>query len=178
MVSQTKIYEVENLKAKLKDAKSAFLTDYQGLDANSLNSLRQEVKEAGGELFIVKNSLLKRAVSDLGLNFDEQVFVGPTACLLGVEDKVSSLKKAYQFLEGLGERSFKIGILLDGKQVLSGDEIARLANLPSLIGLRVILVRELTDIFKQLLFSLNSPLQKMVLILRELKNSHSEEVND
>ena len=178
MVSQTKIYEVENLKAKLEDAKSVFLTDYQGLDANSLNSLRQEVKKSGGELFVVKNSLLKRAVSDLGLNFDEQVFTGPTACLLGVEDEVSSLKKAYQFLERFGEMSFKIGILLDNKQVLSGDEVARLANLPSLAGLRVMLVGELTNVFKQLLFNLNSPLQKMVLILRELKNSHVKEVND
>ena len=178
MVSQTKIYEVENLKAKLKNAKSAFLANYQGLDANSLNSLRQEVKKAGGELFVVKNSFLKRAVSDLELDFDEQVFVGPTACLLGVDDEVSSLKKAYQFLEGFGKRPFKIGVLLESKQVLIEDEITRLASLPSLTGLRVMLAGELTNIFRQLLFNLNSPLQKMVLILRELKNSHSEEVND
>ncbi|PIS15338.1 50S ribosomal protein L10 [Candidatus Shapirobacteria bacterium CG09_land_8_20_14_0_10_38_17] len=178
MVSQTKIYEVENLKAKLKDAKSVFLTDYQGLDANSLNSLRQEVKKTGGDLFVVKNSLFKRAISGLGLNFDEQIFTGPAACLLGVEDEISSLKKAYQFLEGFGKNSFKVGVLLDNKQVLNGDEIARLANLPSLTALRAMLAGELTNIFKQLLFNLNSPLQRMMLILRELKNSHNEEVND
>jgi len=178
MVSQTKIYEVENLKAKLRDAKSAFLANYQGLDANSLNSLRQEVRKAGGELFVVKNSLLKRAISDLGLNFDKQVFTGPTVCLLGVEDETSFLKKAYQFLEGLRERPFKVGALLDNKQVLSGDEVARLANLPSLVESRTILVGELTNVFRQLLFNLNNPLQKMVLILQVLKNSHGEEVND
>ena len=178
MVSQTKVYEVENLKAKLKDAKSAFLADYQGLDANSLNSLRQEVKKAGGELFVVKNSLLKRAISDLGLNFDEQVFTGPTACLLGIEDEVSSLKKAYQFLEGFREKPFRVGVLLDNKQVLSGDEVARLANLPSLIELRAMLVGGLTNVFKQFLFNLNSPLQKMVLILQALKDSRGEGVND
>ena len=178
MVSQAKIHEVENLKAKLKDAKSAFLTDYQGLDANSLNSLRQEVRKAGGELFVAKNSLLKRAISDLGLNFDEQVFVGPTACLLGIKDEVSSLKKAYQFLEGFRKRPFKVGVLLDSKEVLSGDEVVRLANLPSLTELRVILVGGLTNVFKQLLFNLNSPLQKMVLTLQALKDSRGEEVSD
>ena len=178
MVSQTKVYEVENLRAKLKDAKSAFLANYQGLDANSLNNLRQEVKKSGGELFVVKNSLLKRAVLDSGFNLDDQVFTGPTACLLGVEDEVSSLKKAYQFLEGLGERPFKIGVLLNNKQVLNGDEIRRLANLPSLIELRAMLVRGLTGTFRQLLFNLNNPLQKIVVILQELKSSRHEEVND
>jgi len=178
MVSQAKIHEVEKLKTKLKGAKGAFLTDYQGLDANSLNSLRQEVRKAGGELFVAKNSLLKRAISGLGLDFDEQVFIGPTACLLGIEDEVSSLKKAYQFLEGFGERPFKVGVLLDNKQVLSGDEVVRLANLPSLTELRVILARELTNVFKQLLFNLNSPLQNMVLILRALKDSRGGEVSD
>jgi len=178
MVNQTKIYEVENLKAKLSSAKSVFLANYQGLDANSLNNLRQEVKEAGGELFVVKNSFLKRAVSDLKLDFGEQVFVGPTACLLGVDDEVSSLKKAYQFLEEFGKRPFKVGVLLNSKQVLCEDEVTRLANLPSLAKLRVMLTGGLTNTFRYLLFNLNSPLQKMVLILQELKNSRGEEVND
>jgi len=178
MVSQTKIYEVENLKAKLGDAKSIFLANYQGLDANSLNSLREEVKKTGGELFVVKNSFLKRAVSDLKLDFDEQVFVGPTACLLGVDDEVSSLKKTYQFLEEFGKGSFKTGVLLNSKQILCKNEVVRLANLPSLTELRAMLVGEMANMFKYLLFNLNGPLQKMVLILQELKNSRDEEVND
>jgi len=114
----------------------------------------------------------------LKLDFDEQVFVGPTACLLGVDDEVSSLKKAYQFLEEFGKRPFKIGVLLDSRQVLCEDEVVRLANLPPLTELRAMLAGGLTNIFRHLLFNLNSPLQKMVLILQELKNSRGEEVND
>ena len=58
MVAPSKIYQVEDIKQKLESAKSAALVDYQGLTAEQAASLRQEIKAQGGQMEVLKNTLI------------------------------------------------------------------------------------------------------------------------
>jgi len=93
MKKQDKIFTVQNLAAQLKEAKTVVLTDYQGLTANQISQLRTMVKKVGGELMVVKNTLLQRALKEASLPVPENE--GPTAIVIGIEDEIEpSLNQA------------------------------------------------------------------------------------
>ncbi|PJE67437.1 50S ribosomal protein L10, partial [Candidatus Shapirobacteria bacterium CG10_big_fil_rev_8_21_14_0_10_40_9] len=60
MKKQEKIFAVQDLKERLKEAKAVILTDYRGLTVPQMNDLRLLVKKAGGQILVVKNTLLER----------------------------------------------------------------------------------------------------------------------
>jgi large subunit ribosomal protein L10 len=62
MPNQKKIFAVDNLAAKIKDAKAVIFTDYRGLNVAQMQKLRQAVRKVGGKLEVAKNTLLKIAL--------------------------------------------------------------------------------------------------------------------
>ncbi len=73
-----KVAVVEEVKSRLGDADAAVLTDYRGIDVPGMATLRNALREAGAEYAIYKNTLVRFAARDLGLEIEEML-VGPTA---------------------------------------------------------------------------------------------------
>ena len=73
-----KVAVVEEVKSRLGDADAAVLTDYRGIDVPGMATLRTALREAGAEYAIYKNTLVRFAARDLGLEIEEML-VGPTA---------------------------------------------------------------------------------------------------
>ncbi len=73
-----KVAVVEEVKSRLSDAEAAVLTDYRGIDVPGMATLRTALREAGAEYQIYKNTLVRFAARDLGLEIEEML-VGPTA---------------------------------------------------------------------------------------------------
>ena len=73
MPAQSKIEAVENLTAKLKEAKAMVFVDYKGISVNEDTELRKNAREAGVEYFVAKNRLMKIALKSVGVetNFDD-----------------------------------------------------------------------------------------------------------
>ena len=67
-----KVAVVDEVKARLDGADSVVLTDYRGLDVPSMAELRKAVRAAGGEYKIYKNTLVRFAAQQLGLELDEE----------------------------------------------------------------------------------------------------------
>jgi len=175
MVQQSKIYEVENLKAQIQKAKSFYLFNYQGLKASLLTKLRCEIREANGELIVIKNSLFRRAVKDLKLTVDEESIEGPSACLLSLEDEIAPLAVLYRFFkENEQEINYRMGFLLTEKKSLTTDKIVELSQLPPISQLQVMLMTELNQIPLRFLTVLNAPIQKMVRLLHLLEEKNQQ----
>ena len=174
MVKQTKLYEVEDLKARINKAKSFFLVGYQGWDANLFNLLRQEVNKEGGELKVVRNSLFGRATKDL-IDQNEPI-VGPNVCLFNLTDELAPLSSLCSFLEDKGlEADLKLGFLTKTEKHLNRQESLHLASLPSAQELRTMLVRGLSANLGRLAISLNSPIQKFAFIIKALQDKQGGE---
>src|SRR5688572_15762365 len=62
-----KVAVVDEVKTRLGDASAALLTEYRGLDVSALAQLRRALRDAGGELKVYKNTLVRFAARDLGL---------------------------------------------------------------------------------------------------------------
>ena len=98
MPAQSKIEAVENLTAKLKEAKAMVFVDYKGISVNEDTELRKTAREAGVEYFVAKNRLMKIALKSVGVetNFDD-LLEGTTSFAVGYEDGVAPSKLIFDF---------------------------------------------------------------------------------
>ena len=113
-VLERKKQMVADLSERIKNSCAGVVVDYKGINVEDDTKLRKELREAGVEYTVVKNTILGRAVEDAGLAGLEDVLEGTTAIATAADDYVASLKSGY----------------LDG-EVISMDKLMALAKLPS-----------------------------------------------
>ncbi|MCU0846589.1 MAG: 50S ribosomal protein L10 [Spirochaetes bacterium] len=128
-VKQYKVDEVDRLVAKLKERGNIILTNYSGIKVKDLSLLRRTLREKNAEYKVVKNTLFKRALKQLGYADMDEHLKGPVAVAF-VGDEIADVAKALkEFGKERQSFSFTAGVL---DSVLYGeDQIKRLADLPS-----------------------------------------------
>jgi len=145
---------VSDLAARLTRSPFVLVTDYQRMKVDQFGDLRNRLAPAGAEVRVVKNSFLKRAMSDSGLPDVADKLIGQTAIVMGEKDVAPVAKILKAFAAEFKVAALKIGVI--DKSVLSAQEIETLADLPS---------REV--LLAQLLGLLMSPATKLVRLLNE-----------
>jgi len=73
-----KVAVVDEVRERFDNASAALLTEYRGLDVSALGELRRALRDAGGEYKVYKNTLVRFAAREAGLDIEE-LLVGPTA---------------------------------------------------------------------------------------------------
>ncbi len=119
---------VNNLSEKLKNAVAGVVVDYKGITVADDTKLRRELREAGVEYMVVKNTMLRRAADNTGLSDLDSALEGSTALAISAEDHVAAAKILSKYAEGSKTFSVKAGFI-EGK-VVSADEIKELAKMP------------------------------------------------
>ena len=129
MIKQSKIDEVQNLKEKFSEKGNFILTNYSGTQVKNLSVLRRKLREKEADYKVVKNNLLKRALSDSGyVNMDDYI-KGPLGVAF-VKDEIGEVAKVLKEFALENEKfSFSAGVL--DKVIYSQDQIKRIADLPS-----------------------------------------------
>ena len=115
-----KVAVVEEVRAKLEDSSAAVLTEYRGLSVAATAELRRALTNAGGEYKVYKNTLVRIAARDLGLELDD-LLTGPTAIAFVTGDAVSVAKALQDFAKTNPALVVKGGLL--GDQILSEKDI-------------------------------------------------------
>jgi large subunit ribosomal protein L10 len=154
MPREEKVRAVQELAEKLRRASIAISTGYQGLSVSQMNELRQRLAEAGVELRVVKNTLLRRAAEEVGRQHVLALIEGPTALAFAYEDPLPAIKAIEEYLRTARTALTLRGAVLDGR-VLGADETLALARLPS---------RE--ELLGQLLGVLQAPLVRLLGVLQ------------
>jgi large subunit ribosomal protein L10 len=136
MATAKKVETVAQIADWLRRAQVTVLTEYRGLTVADLTRLRRQLRDAGVEYHIVKNTLARRAASELGLDGElAEVLTGPTAIAIGLNDQVSAARALSEYMRtSRGPMRIK-GALLDGR-FLDAKAVEELANLPTLEVLR------------------------------------------
>ena len=174
MPSQKNIHQLEELKQKADQAKSIALADYRGLNVGQITKLRSQVKEAGGELLVAKNTLLKLALKSDQLNQTEAL-TGPTLVLFANDDEVAPLKAMAEFARENEMPTLKAGFL--GKEFLSVDKIIYLSKLPSRQELQARFVSQMAAPLSGLVNLLSGSLRNLVYVLNALKENKEKQSN-
>jgi len=164
MPNTKKIFTVQNLAEKFKQAKGLILTDYTGLNVGQINKLRGEIKKAGGEFEVVKNNLLRLAIQNSQAPNANLQLEGPTAALWLYEEDPSPLKILDNFIKNSELPKIKFGFWR-GEQI-GVERIKELASLPSISELQTRLVSLLQSPPLRLVRALNFNMTKLVLVLK------------
>src|SRR5437588_8322369 len=124
-----KVAVVNEVKERLESSAAVLLTEYRGLKVSELAELRRALRTAGGDYKVYKNTLVRFAVRDLGLEGLEELLVGPTALAFVDGDAAAVAKALRDFSRTNPNLVLKGGML--GTKSLSADEARSLAELPS-----------------------------------------------
>lgn len=157
-VSPAKQAIVAELKDQLTSAKGVVLTGYKGLTVAQDTELRRELRANGVTYHVVKNTMLRLAAKDAGIEGLDSHLEGTTAFAFSAEDAVAPAKVICDFmnknkLEEAGILTVKVG-MVEGK-VIDEKEVKALASLPS---------RE--ELIAKLLGSMNAPISNTVNVLQ------------
>ena len=119
----------DDLQGRFEKSTIVILTDYKGLDVESMNDLRRKLREANTEYQVVKNSLLVRASEGNDVTLIKDEFKGPSAIALSYDDPVAPAKVLTDFVKDNKDFEIKVGVL-NGK-VIDLNGIKALSSLPS-----------------------------------------------
>ena len=129
LVLEKKQKQVAELKEKIAASVTGVVVDYKGISVSDDTKLPKELREAGIEYFVVKNTLLGRAIDGTDLEGMKSVLEGTTAIALSNEDYTAAARILCKFADGHDNFKIKSGYL-DG-QVVDLETINSLAKLPT-----------------------------------------------
>ncbi len=152
-VLQQKQQLVADLKAKLEESVAGVLVDYKGITVAEDTKLRKELREAGVDYFVVKNTMLRFAMNEVGYEELTKVLEGTTALAVSKEDPVAAAKILAKFAEDSKDKFTVKAGFVEGK-ALDAAGVNELAKLPS----REVLVAKV-------LGSLNAPISGFANVL-------------
>jgi large subunit ribosomal protein L10 len=127
-----KVEVVDEVREKLASSEAVLLTEYRGMNVKAMTALRRSLRDAGGEYAVYKNTLVKRAADELGLELGT-LLTGPTALAFVREsangarpDPVAVAKALRAFAQTNDKLVLKGGLL--GTRVLSADDVEALSK--------------------------------------------------
>ena len=132
-VIEQKQQVVSEIADKFRNSKSAVLVDYRGLNVAESTELRNQLREAGVEFKIYKNTMVRRATAETELTGLDEVLVGPTALAFSEDDVVAPAKVLNNFAKDHEALEIKGGVV-EG-EVATLEQIKELADLPNYEGL-------------------------------------------
>ncbi|MBE7036618.1 MAG: 50S ribosomal protein L10 [Ruminococcaceae bacterium] len=120
---------VDTLADKMQRAVAGVMVDYRGLTVEEDTKLRNELRAAGIEYAVVKNTLTRFAANRIGYTEFDEVLNGPTALALSYDDVVAPARVLAGFAENNSNLEIKAGFM-EGK-AMSVDEVVALSKIPS-----------------------------------------------
>ena len=150
---QAKSQNVEEIKEKISKAQSVVLVDYRGLNVEQLTELRSRYRKAGVEYKVYKNTMMRFAFKDSGLEEFNEFLKGPSAIAFGYDDPVQVAKITSDFAKENDKLEIKAGVV-DGK-IIDVNGVKDLGDLPP----REVLIA-------QVLGGFNAPIQGFANVLQ------------
>jgi large subunit ribosomal protein L10 len=172
MAKADKATAVADIAERFKDSTATLITEYRGLTVASLAELRRSL--AGSATYsVAKNTLIKRAASEAGIEGLDELFAGPTAIAFVTGEPVDAAKAIKTFAKDNKALVIKGGYM-DG-HALTVAEVERIADLES----REVLLAKLAGAMKGNLAKaaglFNAPASQMARLLAALQEKKASE---
>lgn len=160
-VLESKQKLVAEVTEKVKNSAAGVVVDYTGITVANDTELRKELREAGVEYTVIKNTLTKRVFEASGYEFGD-IFNGMTALAVSEKDPLAPAKIISKYADKIETFNIKAGYM-DGK-TLSVDEVVALSKVPS---------KE--ELLAKLLGSIQSPLYGFARAIQAICDKQNEE---
>ncbi|AJC96914.1 MULTISPECIES: 50S ribosomal protein L10 [Staphylococcus] len=132
-IIEAKKQHVDEISEQLKSSVSTVFVDYRGLTVAEVTELRKQLREAGVQYKVYKNTMLRRAAEKAGIEGLDEYLAGPTAVAFTTEDVVAPAKVIAGFAKEHEALEIKTGVM-EGS-VISAEQVKTVGSLPSHEGL-------------------------------------------
>jgi large subunit ribosomal protein L10 len=153
---QLKEAKVAEIKEKLEKAQGVVLSQYQGLNVEEDTELRKNLREAGVEYKVYKNTLVTLAARELGIEGIVTHLQGPISIAFGYEEPTVAARVLNDFAKTHKKLELKAAIIQG--EVFDGAQVNELASIPP----RDVLIAKLLGSFK-------APLSNLAYLLNSIK---------
>ena len=151
---------VADLKAKIDGAAAGVLVSYKGINVADDTKLRKELREAGVEYAVIKNSLIRFAVQGTALEGLSEVLEGTTALAISKDDPIVAANLLNKFAESTKNKEFQIkGGFVEGK-LMSKEQMQQIAKLPGRDGMLSMFAGALTSTLSGLAVAMQAYVDK------------------
>lgn len=124
---------VSEIAEQFKNSVSTVIVDYQGLSVAEATELRKQLREAGVDFHVYKNTMVRRAIEEAGIEGLDELLSGPNAIAFSNEDVIAPAKVLHSFSKNNEALEIK-GAVVEGV-VTSVEDVKKIATLPSKEGL-------------------------------------------
>lgn len=172
MATPKKIADVAEIKARLEACDIAIATQYSGTTVEQVTELRKQLRDAGVDFKVYKNTLARRALKELDVEGAADCMNGPIAWAFS-NDVVAPAKILKDFAKKV-DKIAMLGGVLDGKPV-DATQLDALASLPSRDQLLAQVVGTIAAPLRNLVGTLNALPVNLVNVLDQVKKKKEEE---
>lgn len=167
---------VQDISDKFSKAKAFYLTDFSGLNVEEITDLRRKFRESSIEYRVLKNTLVRLALNNVGFKGIENHLSGPTAIAFSYDDPAVPAKIISDFLK-INRRSKKpeVKVCVVENEILTAGETQELVNLPSRDILIAMVLGGFNAPLTGLVGTLNEVISKLVRTLKALEEKKSQE---
>ena len=158
---QAKQVIIDEIKAKLDGAQSAVVIDYMGTTVAEADAMRKQLREAGIDYTVYKNTLMKRAIEGTEFEPLKDVLEGPSAIAISKDDATAPARELKDILEKTKKMAFKAGVVEGAFYDEAG--IQKIASIPG---------RE--ALIAKFLGSIQSPVSKAVRTFQAIADQKAE----
>jgi len=128
MPTEQKARTIEQAQEWYSNANGVIFTDYRGLKVKEMQALRKNLKAKGGEIHILKNTLLRRSIGDEIANLPEDLHNGPTAVAYVTGSEAECAKALVDYAATNKKFIVKGGYF--GGRAFTAKDIVSLSKLP------------------------------------------------
>lgn len=164
MVKNYKVDEVADLVSRLKNHGNVILTNYSGIKVKDISQLRAKLREKNAEYKVVKNTLFKRALSELGIKGLDDYLKGPIGVAFAGAEIGDVAKILKEFAKEQEKFSYSAGVV--DEAVYNGEQIKTIADLPSKEAL-----------LAQIMSLVNGPAAKTAIGMNQIMASLARGIN-
>jgi large subunit ribosomal protein L10 len=167
MLRPEKENAVTEIAEKLSDSTGVYLADYKGLDVEEINDLRNQLREASVEFKVVKNTLARISVNNVGFEELLKYLDGPTAMAFCLADPIIGAKILSEFQKKNNKLDLK-ACIFDG-QVYDQDRIKEIAKLPGKEQILAQTVGTIAGPLRNMVNVIHALLSATVIVLDQIK---------
>ena len=157
----------EELVAQYKDliekSDALILTEYKGMAVKDMQNLRSKMREADGELYVTKNTLLKLALEESGATVPDEFLTGQVATGFALGEAPSLAQVLVDFADAEENLSIRGGVM--HMEMLSQEQVESLAKLPSLDELHAQIIGLISAPARNLASTLASGVRQVVNVI-------------
>ncbi len=161
---EDKVEMVGELKEDIQNSSAMYLTDYRGLSVSDISMLRRNLRAAGAEYKVVKNTLFKRAAEGIENPDLMNTLEGPTAVAFVQNDPVAPAKTIVDFMKDHKTLQIKGGFM-DGR-FYTAESVTALSKVPPREQLLAMLVGSVQAPISGLVGTLQGTLSNLVYTLQ------------